>query len=837
MSLRGRASFSWFRLSIRPPSLSSGIAILVFDVSLAIPTLPDPYATNLPLPNPEHGGAVPIELQPVASAFGVHLGWADAATPRIRSYLLKQVQILEAVQNSPTDADEQIVQTAFHNVISSQLEALYLLDLSSREHLFGVAVESTSHNFAEVIDNRLAFPMNHIRLLMQPQVQWEPVRAEPNPLFPPPFGPGAPEILHSNQPSGTTLIGANAVTLVPTLPSPVTAAILDAIRLKQPSAALFSLPFGLRAMTLLSPPDPTALFFPTPDAITELHEPAFDKFTAARQFRINARNNKPGSPHDPVRALPGMMRQLKNLVAGNSFNLTSVTPSPLDQQLNLQFAKFVPLQHADLSGYGLSTFSQWSVRVDGIGCSKAEFQVLNGRTAYEVLQFRSILYECGARVVRTVILERHNSGRVCRTDTGWVAVEPGLFAQPTAFHNGEVRSFQNIRRIRNNGTVIPLAGGAAVQPVIFDADAQILSHAGGLVPIYDRPGYIEVQATAGSPDILSPLADTQLQELFAKVGPIGGPIDCVVRLAGTLEMQLSSIVSDVALNDAGTLGFAVAVVGSPKLPRAGQWNVVRINPVTHEVSPVDPRRGVPVVKPELGMYRFREPSDARLTNPRIQHGLLMCTESSRVLFPQPFFSPAPPSGTLQFELPPIIADPYALIQSTGHFPRPEFAQGVKEKAIFHISSDNHWRIDSPDFTFDPPAAIGLMKGGDWAISRGFDPAPLPVNLNINSAAAVALSVAIPRTNLNLDLPAPLDSILSIHTNYETAAGVLPTLSKPTLEFKGALEQLKDILDSLSELVGLPFDFHVSVTAGGGSSPSFVVHMNLNFRMRKSGESH
>ena len=133
--------------------------------------------------------------------------------------------------------------------------------------------------------------------------------------------------------------------------------------------------------------------------------------------------------------------------------------------------------------------------------------------------------------------------------------------------------------------------GAAVQPVIFDADADIPDHAGGFVPIYDRPGYIQVEAgpppppnltvSPLPPKPLAPLTDVQLKALFDQVGPIGGPIDCVVRLGGTLEMQLSSIVSDVALDDTGKkIGFAVAVVGSPKLPRAGQWSVMRINPIT-----------------------------------------------------------------------------------------------------------------------------------------------------------------------------------------------------------------------------------------------------------------
>jgi hypothetical protein len=40
--------------------------------------------------------------------------------------------------------------------------------------------------------------------------------------------------------------------------------------------------------------------------------------------------------------------------------------------------------------------------------------------------------------------------------------------------------------------------------------------------------------------------------------------------------------------------------------------------------------------------------------------------------------------------------------------------------------------------------------------------------------------------------------------------------------------VKKTLDELSKLVGLPFHIDVSVTSGGGASPSFVVHIKLVF---------
>ena len=189
---------------------------------------------------------------------------------------------------------------AFQEHLQSQRDFLFRLDVSSREHLFGVAMELPSDNPAELLDNRLAFQMRHLRLLMQPQVQWEPVQIEPNLLVQTLHS----EIIHSTLNGGPTLMGANTVTLVPTLPEPMTDEILAAIGRNQSAAALFSLPFGLRAMARVSPPLPFGeLPIPRPSAIAELHEPEFGELSAARQVRITARNTL-----DPARGIPPMLR-------------------------------------------------------------------------------------------------------------------------------------------------------------------------------------------------------------------------------------------------------------------------------------------------------------------------------------------------------------------------------------------------------------------------------------------------------------------------------------------------------------------------------------------------
>jgi hypothetical protein len=153
------------------PSIPSGIALLFFDVNFALPTLPDPYAANWPVP--DFQGINEIALRLVVE-------WEGVARPALAIHLDKPVRFPEPRFPAPTDQDELDLYRAFQHHLDSQPEFLYLLDMSSREHLLGVAFESPSDLKPELLDNRLAFPMRRIRPLMQPQVQWEPVQIEEN---------------------------------------------------------------------------------------------------------------------------------------------------------------------------------------------------------------------------------------------------------------------------------------------------------------------------------------------------------------------------------------------------------------------------------------------------------------------------------------------------------------------------------------------------------------------------------------------------------------------------------------------------------------------------------
>lgn len=814
--------------------LSAGRARLLFDVMLGEPMLPDPYAANWSPSDQFHG---------VRDGLSVALRWQPDAPPALQVRLEQPIRYPEP-GDIAFESDLRLGER-FRAHLQAQPEFMSLLDLSTRDHHYGVALESLSDG-PPVIDgsNRLAVELRHVRLLMQPQVHWEPVQVVTNPVTRSPQA----EVLQSLSHGGQTLVGANAVKLVPVLPGVVGREIAVVANGQRRAAALFSLPFGLRAYVHMDMVRKGR--FPVTPIEARVHEPQFDAgLVAARQLRLRATGGKrPGEAADPARGMPGAMHQTPN-VERSINGLASVLPPEIVGMLS--FDSFVPLHAADLSGYGLSCFSRWqrlptSPQDDAFGVTQVQLDVLVGRTAYEVIEVRSVLACCQCRVVRTIVLERRNSGRVQRFDSGWQAIDDGLFNRYVPFETGVLRAMRNIRRIRIlPQPLLTLDHGrperSVWQPVLFDADAQIddvvSGGKDGLVPALDHAGYIQV-LPVWNPDDLAASAHERpdakrFASLFKAVGaPIGGAVDCRVRLGGTLDMHLSALLADTALDDDGNLGFAAAAYGSPTLPRAGQWSAVRIDGATSDVSPVEPRHGMPVIRRPGRACTFRDPADARLARnrPRAEYGLLMSTATSRVLFPKPSVDPAQP-GRLS-SAPPLMADPTCLLQGSGAFPRAALALQAREPALFDVSTDNRWRLSRPEFSFVPPLPA-VASGADWKMHRDFDEvagAIPPFTLSIDSALPdLPWQMVQPPESFKLDV-GELGTLFTIQSHFEALSGAAAGLLRPTLVFGDALEAVQEIVNSLRAFIDLPFVVDVHVTAGQGSSPSFIVHLNLKLRI-------
>ena len=480
--------------------VTDGVAKFFFDVMQAQPTLPDPYIANWSITEGNFTGEAALSLT---------LRWSNLRTPSVEANLERPVSFPQP-RDVPEDEPQKLRQL-FDRHLDTHSELLNLLDLSSNDHHFGVALERLSDQHVQLRENRLAVELHSVRLLMQPQVQWEPVEVVPNSLA----GVPNPDTLVFKTNGARTLAGTTSVQLVPVLPGVVSQGFVTAASKRLGCAVLFSLPFGLRAFARIDPVFEAGFLF-RPAILTTLHEPRFNKLTSARQLRLLASGSFNNDPRqDPAsRSMTGAMVQLANLKEDNKNKLASVLSAGLDQNgfpiLDGGLDSFVnqmdelPLHRADLSGYGLSTFSDWHRDVPA-GITKVRFDVLNGRTSYEVIQAKTILAFALCYVVRTIIFERRNSGKVLRFDSGWQPVNDGEFrvvsqADPFdpkknfEFEKGVVKAFRNIRRIRvlSNPTLDLFE--SKWQPVIFDADAHletvVAGGAGGLVPTYDHPVYI-----------------------------------------------------------------------------------------------------------------------------------------------------------------------------------------------------------------------------------------------------------------------------------------------------------------------------------------------------------
>jgi len=814
--------------------VTAGDATLVFDVMLAQPSLPDPYIANWNLPD---------EVFVAESGLSISLRWLHSQTPVVNSRLERVVRFPESRGALPDEPPE--LSSRFHGLLDAETESLYLLDLSTKDHHFGVALPSFANERVDLQGNKLALALRNVRLLMQPQVQWEPVEVAINDDA----GARFSETVKSTSNGGRTLAGATAVRLVPLLPGLVCREIAVASREGSRCAALFSLPFGLRALAFI---DPVQQLPDGPAVSASLHQPRFTDLASARQLRLTATGALNLDPRrDPAaRAMTGGMVQLSNLDPGKN-QLGSVLSGGINSKgekikgveefLN-EFQEYLPLHQADLSGYGLSTFSDWR-RDAPTGVIKVRFDVMSGRTCYEVIQVKTILAFPMCYVVRTVIMERRNSGKVLRFDTGWKPVNDGEFRvvfqddpfdplKNFEFEKGVVKVFRNIRRIRVEAKpALNLSDNSSWQPVIFDADAElenvVAGGSGGLVPIFDHPGYIQFEPKGAGSEVTR----TRIELLLDKIGkPVGGPIDCKIRVGGTLETQLSGIFADEAPQDDGkNPALMLAAYGLPKLPRAGQWSAARINGSTSEASPVDPRHGVPIIR-RTGQkkYVFLEPGDVKRSQPD-QFGFLMSTSTSRLLFPKPEIDPDQP-GVLTTDKP-QVADPYSLVQSTSVFPRPAYALRCQQTPQFNISDDNQWRLTNSSFKFDTPNS-DLAKGGEWEITRGFNPAQTPRIDVLLDSAVQNKPWEITSTPNDLDVVIEgFGKIFTIHTNYAALSGAVPKLDKPALEFGKKLEALEEIVDALSHFSGLAmFHVDVDVRAGTGPSPSFIVAIGLKFRI-------
>lgn len=501
-------------------------------------------------------------------------------------------------------------------------DAFALLDVSTNADLLGISFGTfgdrrllmiRTHNVQPTESSTTGFPLRakgmdvvsqgaNVRAFTVPQTSWEPVFN-----LTPPSVVGDPSAGFNYYPDdgGPTRILNASSEQVALAPIPLTDFLVNSFANTNDftAVALFTLPFGLRALALLKKRFQVGQVIQNGTNLTFDTNTFDDNLTSARQLELQAGES---SVVGESNMFVGCTVQENNVLendgsqAGNSTLGRSVTKifngefMPRDP-VDIFRQRGVPLTQISLSGYGATTFSHWvNPKATIAATSQTKFDVMLGRCAHEIIQVKSIMYPWGIRVVRTITLTRTNTNYVYRYDSGWQPESDGKFDfsyyankldgtklvpeprnSPYEIHPGIVKGLFNVGDIKEtkdikivqgplnflpgekyidelNGMEFPDPGPDEpkryeLQPVYFNADVEIDNPISGFV---EKKINGEDKKLVPSKGILGfvqlaprgmPLPLREFRDLVNKqMGSIGGPIDTVINIANSnQEMRLN----------------------------------------------------------------------------------------------------------------------------------------------------------------------------------------------------------------------------------------------------------------------------------------------------------
>ncbi|MDE3198193.1 MAG: hypothetical protein KGN84_17730, partial [Acidobacteriota bacterium] len=373
----------------------------------------------------------------------------------------------------------------------------------------------------------------------------------------------------------------------------------------------------------------------------------------------------------------------------------------------------VPLQRYDITGYGASTFSEWTNTTPATtDVLKSFFHVLIGRTSHEVIQVQSLIYPFAIKVVRTITIDRQSSGVVRRYDSGWQPASDGVFQFPAAtgitadqVHAGIVGGIVNVSNIVELGLPLNTQGTQdntgfgghpavtkqiPVQPVTFNGNVIVqpqhqVTKGGGhdtdlagqehvCVPSQGITGFIPLEFDYH-------LSIPDMANFPSLAGGAGGPFDATLNVGGSNGIIRVTSFDATPVNDTATnkIGIAGAVRGLPKLSSDGHWSVAARK--QNQAAPVSlpANRAAPLVQPNLSgghapgkQIHFADPADlfrldpASATPPATFYGFLQATGTQSNFLSRPILSVGSTNLTLGDAL--SVAHAGALLQAISNFP-------------------------------------------------------------------------------------------------------------------------------------------------------------------------
>ena len=384
-------------------------------------------------------------------------------------------------------------------------DAFALLDVSTNADLLGISFGTfgdrrlmmiRTHGVAQPSDSMSGFPLRakgmdivsqgaNVRAFTVPQISWEPVFN-----LTPPSVVGDPSAGFNYYPDdgGPTRILNASSEQVALAPIPLTDFLVNSFANTNDFAAvaLFTLPFGLRALALLKKRFQLGQVIQTGTNLSLDPKQFEGNITGARQLELDAgespvvgeSNMFVGCTVQDNNVLELDGAQKGNSTLGRSvsiiFNREFMPSGPDD----IFRQRGVPLTQISLSGYGATTFSHWvNPKATIAATSQTKFDVMLGRCAHEIIQVKSIMYPWGIRVVRTITLTRTNTNYVYRYDSGWQPESDGKFDfsyfaneveggklvpkprnSPYEIHPGIVKGLFNVRDIKETSAIKPFKG-------------------------------------------------------------------------------------------------------------------------------------------------------------------------------------------------------------------------------------------------------------------------------------------------------------------------------------------------------------------------------------------
>jgi hypothetical protein len=768
--------------------VTDGTLDLTFPLLSIVATLPDPYAASIP-----------------ASALAQRGGTQGP---------------LSAAITWTSDSSAQLAftyQQPGGNVFSS-LPAL--LDVSSNADQWGVKSTSDAPSRLSISQLTLQAPGAVMGIFTVAEISWEPMAADPS--SPPP--PGS---LDPPDDGGPSTLSVQTVQLVPVAPAPLAPIFVQSAAAGASTHVTLTLPFGI-----------TARISDLKGATIALNQPQFPgSLTGGIQIKL-----LPPSPDNPMATFDG--NAFVTTPYGTNV-LDSIGDPSVSTFFDSRFATSVPVRRYDLSGYGASVFSEWrNVNPATADVTKVQFQVFVGRTAYEVVQIRSLIYPWAIRVVRTITIERANLGGVVRHDSGWQAISPGDFQLPNAaafsFHLGAVSQLVNVRNIQANGAVFPPTGTPQWLPVTFDADVllnpaiAIDSGASGTNTVASRgvTGYLlETVATPPAPPFVPSPSDVVN---LMSANQAAGPVSCTVTIAASGAQLRCSGVDVTAFVDFPPV-VACALRGSPVLPPDGAWSIgKRSASGTTPPLPLDPNFPVPLVQnaTQPNLWHYADPTDVLNLaggNPVSEYGLLQSTGTQKLFFAQPQITHGVRS--IQPQVAPHMADVGALLNAAGIFPDLKAAlQMAAGSPPLDTSNPNglkfHFEFDTVDNSVPPkplPSDTLIDFGSALQLKLAYSDGGVDGNPPKPGHAIVDIqpgSWQIKLQNISFPIVTPFgaetDPLLRIVGDAIASSSSAPTLSNLTVHYGGALGEVETVFSEIEHLAeflpGAPFanlDVHFS----------------------------